>query len=98
MLRDEKGLTPNRISTNQSGLYYLTEGKVKFKCYDEEFIAYRECLIKLLMYAPRSFEVLEDAVMYDVGGLPRWYDYLTDRESVMALDPNARRSPRLWMK
>jgi hypothetical protein len=45
------------------------------------------------MYAPRSFEVLEDAVMYDVGGLPRWNDYLTDRDSVLALDPERAAKP-----
>jgi hypothetical protein len=74
-------------------LFYLTEGKVKFKCYDEEFVAHKECLIKLPKFAPRSFEVLEDAVMYDVGGLPRWNDYLADRESVLALDPERAAKP-----
>ena len=74
-------------------LFYLTSGKVKFKVYDEEFIATEECLIKIPLHAPRSFEVLEDAVMYDVGGLARWNDYLTDRESVLALDPERAAKP-----
>ncbi|MDR0838721.1 MAG: hypothetical protein LBN99_03665 [Oscillospiraceae bacterium] len=67
-------------------LYYVTEGEVKFKVYDEEFIAKPEHLVKIPMYAPRSFEALSDAVVYDVSGAPRWYAYLQDREGILA-DP-----------
>ena len=75
-------------------LYYVTGGEVKFKVYDEEFTAREEHLVKIPRYAPRSFEVTSDgAVMYDVGGLPRWYAYLSDRESVLALDPERAAKP-----
>ena len=74
-------------------LYYVTDGEIKFKVYDEEFVAKKEHLVKIPKYAPRSFEVLTDAVMYDVGGLPRWDAYLTDRESVLALDPDRAAKP-----
>ena len=74
-------------------LYYVTEGEVKFKVYDEEFIAKTEHLVKIPKYASRSFEVLADAVMYDIGGRPRWDAYFTDRESVMALDPERAAKP-----
>ena len=74
-------------------LYYVTEGEIKFKVYDEEFVAKTEHLVKIPKYAPRSFEALTDAVMYDVGGLPRWDAYLADRESVLALDPERAAKP-----
>ena len=74
-------------------LYYVTEGEIKFKVYDEEFVAKEECLVKIPKYATRSFEALTDAVMYDVGGLPRWDAYLADRESVLALDPERAAKP-----
>ena len=74
-------------------LYYVTEGEVKFKVYDEEFVATTECLVKIPRYAPRSFEAQTDAVMYDVGGVSRWYAYLSDRESVLALDPERAAKP-----
>jgi quercetin dioxygenase-like cupin family protein len=74
-------------------LYYVTDGEVKFKVYDEEFVAKAEHLVKIPKYAPRSFEALTESVMYDVGGLPRWYAYLADRESVMALDPERAAKP-----
>ena len=59
-------------------LFYVTEGKVKFKVYDTEFTAEKDCLVKIPKYAPRSFEAAEPAVMYDVGGVTRWYGLLQD--------------------
>ncbi|MDR1136380.1 MAG: hypothetical protein LBL49_09450 [Clostridiales Family XIII bacterium] len=74
-------------------LYYVTEGEVKFKVYDEEFTARAEQLVKIPMYAPRSFEAVADSVMYDVGGLPRWDAYLSDLESILTEDPVRAKDP-----
>lgn len=74
-------------------LYYVTEGEVKFKVYDEEFVASTEHLVRIPKYAPRCFEAATDSVMYDVGGLPRWQAYLSDRESVLALAPDRAEKP-----
>ena len=77
-------------------LYYVTDGEVKFNVYDEEFVAKKEHLVKIPKYAPRSFEAQTDAVMYDVGGLTRWYAYFMDRESIMALDPERAAKPETF--
>lgn len=62
--------------------------KIKFKVYiDEEFIAEKECLVKIPKYAPRSFEVLEQASMCDVGGITRWYALLQDFTALQKYEP-----------
>ena len=78
-------------------LYYVTEGEVKFKVYDEEFVAKTECVVKIPRYAPRRFEALTDAVMYDVGGMPMWYSYFLDRESINAKNPERAKDPQTWI-
>ena len=78
-------------------LYYVTEGEIKFKVYDEEFIAKAEHVVKIPRYAPRSFEALTDAVMYDVGGMPLWFSYFVDRESILGLDPERAKDPETWV-
>ena len=68
-------------------MYFIPKGKVKFKVYDEEFIAYDECIVKIPKYAEHSIEVLEDTVMYDVGGQTFWFEYLMDLFSIKKNDP-----------
>ena len=68
-------------------LFYITSGQVKFTVYGEEFIAGPECVVKAPKLSNYTIEALSDAVMYDVGGVPRWYAYLQDRSSVMQNDP-----------
>lgn len=68
-------------------LFYVTEGKVKFKVYDTEFTAEKDCLVKIPKYAPRSFVVTERAAMYDVGGITRWYGLLQDFTALKKYDP-----------
>ena len=77
-------------------LYYVTEGEIKFKVYDEEFVAKPECVVKIPRFAPRSFEALTDAVLYDVGGMPMWYGYFLDRDSILGLDPDRAKDPQTW--
>jgi len=68
-------------------MYFITEGEVKFKVYDEEFTAHKECIVKIPKYAEHSIEVLADAVMYDVGGQTYWFEYLMDLFSIKKRDP-----------
>ncbi len=68
-------------------LFYVTEGKIKFRVYDEEFVAEKDCLVKIPKYAPRQFEVLEDAKMYDIGGITRWYALLQDWQALKKFRP-----------
>jgi len=69
-------------------MYYIREGEVKFKIYNEEFTAKSECIVRIPSFAHYTAEALVDSDVYDVGGLPRWYAYLQDRESIMTLDPD----------
>jgi len=68
-------------------LFYVTEGKIKFRVYDTEFVAEKDCLVKIPKYAPRAFEVLEQASMYDVGGITRWYALLQDFSALKKFKP-----------
>jgi mannose-6-phosphate isomerase-like protein (cupin superfamily) len=68
-------------------MYYITSGEVKFKVMDEEFVAKAENIVNIPRCAAHSLEALTDAVVYDVGGLPRWYAFFQDRASVKKLDP-----------
>ena len=74
-------------------MYYVTKGEVKFKIYDEEFVATPECVVKVPKFAEHSIEALTDSVMYDVGGLTRWYAFLQDRASIMKYDPERAKLP-----
>ncbi len=68
-------------------LFYVQSGKVKFKIYGEDYVAGSESLVKIPTFAPRSFEVLEDTVMYDVGGITRWYALCQDYSTLKKYQP-----------
>lgn len=74
-------------------MYYVTAGKIKFRVYDEEFIAYSECVVKIPKFASHSILAQTKAVMYDIGGLTRWYAFLQDRSSIMKYDPERANKP-----
>jgi mannose-6-phosphate isomerase-like protein (cupin superfamily) len=67
----------------ENEMYYVTEGEIKFKVYDEEFTAYPECFVKIPLYASHSIEAVKKSVMYDINGLPRWQAYLQDRAAIL---------------
>ena len=69
-------------------MYFIADGEVKFKVYDEEFIAHKECIVKIPRYAEHSIEVLSDTVMYDVAAKTFWFDYLMDLFSIKKNDPD----------
>jgi mannose-6-phosphate isomerase-like protein (cupin superfamily) len=56
-------------------LYYVVEGQVRFKVYDEEFIAGPDNLVKIPKYAPHSLVSLTRSAMYDIGGTTRWFAF-----------------------
>jgi quercetin dioxygenase-like cupin family protein len=59
-------------------LFYVTEGKVIFTVYGEEYTAHEDCLVKIPKFAPHNITALTDAKMYDLGGLTMWYLFLLD--------------------
>jgi quercetin dioxygenase-like cupin family protein len=78
---------------NHAELYYVTAGQVKFTIWDEEYVAEKECVVKIPALANFSISALTDAVMYDVGGVPRWQAYLEDRASILHYDPERGKDP-----
>ena len=76
-------------------LFYVTEGKVKFKVYEEEFTAYPECLVKIPKLAPRSIVAETDAAMYDIGGLPYWYGFIADYSAMLQVAPERAKDPEV---
>jgi len=76
----------------ENEMYYITEGEIEFKVYDEEFTAYPECFVKIPLYASHSIRVKTKAVMYDINGLPRWQAFLQDRAAILN-DPSRAGNP-----
>lgn len=68
-------------------MFFVTEGEVKFKIYDDEFIAHKECIVKIPKFAHYEMEALSDAVMYDVNGQTDWFNYFLARKTIQAADP-----------
>ena len=74
-------------------MFYVTEGEVKFKVYDDEFIARRECMVKIPRYAQYSMEALSDAVIFDVGGQTQWFLFFEELKSIKKYAPEKLADP-----
>ena len=68
-------------------LFYMTEGEVAFKIYDDEFIAKGDCMIDIPKTIKFSITAKTDAAIYDVGGLSCWYTFLHDYMAVKKNSP-----------
>jgi len=73
-------------------LYYVREGEIRFKIFDDEFIARSENLVDIPKYIPHSIEALSKSAMYDVGGMTCWYDFLHDYTTMMKKSPDSVRN------
>ena len=90
----EKGFkVKTKKYTSLQQMYYVTAGQVKFTVLDEEFIAKPGCVVKVPRLGNCAIEALTDAVVYDVGGLPRMQAYLLDRASILKYDPERAKDP-----
>jgi mannose-6-phosphate isomerase-like protein (cupin superfamily) len=67
---------------NDDEMFLVTEGEVRFKVYDDEFVAYPECFVRIPRFAHHSITALTKAVVYDIGGLTHWQAFLQDRSAV----------------
>ncbi|MDR0838715.1 MAG: hypothetical protein LBN99_03635 [Oscillospiraceae bacterium] len=74
-------------------LWYVREGEVKFKVYEEEFVAKAGCLVNIPKFASHSIEALTDAEVYDCGGITFWSALLNDVASVKKYDPERAAKP-----
>jgi mannose-6-phosphate isomerase-like protein (cupin superfamily) len=79
-------------------LFYVTEGRVKFTVYGEEYVAYEDCLVKIPRYAPHSLVAETDAAMYDLGGLSVWELFLHDYTALLKNDPEKAKDPETLKK
>ena len=79
-------------------LYYVREGEIKFKIFDDEFVAYPECLVDIPKFIPHSMEALTDATMYDMGGMTYWYDFLHDYTTLQTKFPDRAKDPEVIEK
>jgi len=69
-------------------IFYITEGSVKFKVFNEEFVAPADSVVHLPPYAVFSFEALEDTKMYDYVIGCMLYDYLSEIQSYETFEPD----------
>jgi quercetin dioxygenase-like cupin family protein len=67
--------------------FYIRNGSVKFKVFDEEFVAPPESIVDIPKFAPHSLEALTKAEVYDLGGLTLWSSFLHDYMSIKTYDP-----------
>jgi mannose-6-phosphate isomerase-like protein (cupin superfamily) len=78
----------------ENEMYYITEGEIEFKVYDEVFTAYPECFVKIPLYASHRIRAVKKSVMYDIGGLTRWQALLQDRSGILN-DPKRAKAPEV---
>lgn len=74
-------------------LYYIREGEIKFKIFNDEFIARKENLVDIPHFIPHSIEALTDSAMYDMGGMTCWYDFLHDYTTMLQKSPDRAKDP-----
>ncbi|NMA38344.1 MAG: hypothetical protein GX942_08575 [Papillibacter sp.] len=74
---------------------YVRSGQVKFKIYNEEFVAHDECIINIPKFAPHSLEALSRAEVYDLGGVTYWNNLMHDYVSLRAYDPDRFNRPEV---
>lgn len=63
-------------------LFYVIDGEVEFHVGDQVFTAYKDCLVKIPTYAPRSFRSKGKSIMYDIGGTTHWLDMVDEYLSI----------------
>lgn len=84
----EKGFRAESVRyPSKAEMFYITDGEVKFKIYDDEFVAHKECIVKIPKYARYEIEALSDAVMYDVNGQTDWFNYFLERKTILTAEP-----------
>lgn len=80
------GVKFEHVNPNQD-MFYIEEGEIEFTVGDETFTAYKDCLVKIPTFIPRSFVSKTNSVMYDVGGITHWLDAVEDYLSICHYKP-----------
>jgi hypothetical protein len=68
-------------------------GEVEFTVYDETFVAYPECVVKIPKFASHSIVAKTKSIMYDIAGKTLWYAFLQDRSSILHYTPERAKDP-----
>ena len=68
-------------------VFYVRKGKVRFKIYNDEFIADDECIVNVPKFAPHSIEALEYSEVYDLCAQSYWSLFLQNYDSIRTFDP-----------
>jgi quercetin dioxygenase-like cupin family protein len=68
-------------------IYYVTEGNVRFRVFDNEFVAPRDSIVHLPPYAIHSFQSAGKSVMFDMTGSTMSFDLLSEWKSYEAYAP-----------
>ena len=74
-------------------IFFVTEGKVRFKVFNEEFVASEKNVVHLPPYAIFSYEVEENAKMYDYSIGCMRYDLLSELKSYSTYEPEKLNDP-----
>ncbi len=73
---------------DETGLYFVAGGSVKFNVLGESFVAKADSIVKIPPYSTYSLEVLEDdTVVFDYNCASKLCALLEDYESIMQNDP-----------
>ena len=84
----EKGYRAESVEFPENRqLFYLVEGELECKVCEDSFVADKECLIDIPRHYKHSLKAKTDVVMYDVGGLSGWYNFLHDYTAVKKNSP-----------
>jgi len=79
---------------DETEIYYVRKGKVKWTIYNDEYIANSESVVRIPKFAPHSLVALEDSDVYDVGGTTRWLALLQDIDSLKTYYPERAQDPQ----
>ena len=71
----------------KASIYYVTEGSVHFKVFNNEFIAPKDSVVHIPAYATHSFQSTGKSVMYDTYSSTMYYDLICEWKSYEAYAP-----------
>lgn len=71
----------------KASIYYITEGNVRFKVFNKEFLAPKDSIVHIPPYAIHSYQSEGASVMFDAYGSALLHDYVSDLKSYETYEP-----------
>ena len=75
------------IPNPKTCIYYVTEGNVRFKVFNNEFTAPKDSIVNIPAYATHSFQSIGKSVMYDTYSSTMIFDLASEWKSYMTNSP-----------